>query len=171
MMKGAAVAVILASIIFILALLAFALYAARPPMGGGGARLVHPLSVGLHRDPDRAGYWAPIRVGGRNWHALVDTGSPYLVVPNSLPCAGGEATCDPTGQELTLTYGDGTKDSATFEISPFGIGGARFPGVIFGGNEKGGEGSPTADDVILGLSALPSGVGAPPPSWCRCVSS
>jgi hypothetical protein len=164
MAKGAAVAAVLASVIFVLILLAFVVYTGRPSSApeGNGARLAAPLTVGLSRDSYRAGYWAPLRVGGRDWSALVDTGSPYLVVPHSLPCAGA-AACRPTGQELTLRYGDGTTDSASFELSPFRLGGARFPGVIFGGNEEGGEGSPTADDVILGLSSPPPRSGAPPP--------
>lgn len=118
-----------------------------------GPRLSADIVVPLSRDQYRAAYWLPARVGGRAIHALADTGSPYLVVPQSLPCPPG-VRCPLTGERTRITYGDGTMNDAVFAHSPVSLGDNHFPSLVFGGSDEPGEGTESANDAVAGLAPL-----------------
>lgn len=122
--------------------------------------LTRDIVVFLARDQYRAAYWAPTFVGGLSIKAIADTGSPYFIVPESLPCSPA-AHCAPTGVRTTITYGDGTTDKAVFTRGHVDLGANHFPSLIFGGSPDAGKSGRTTgggNEAILGLAPV-----KPPP--------
>jgi hypothetical protein len=127
-----------------------------------GPRLTTDIVVPLARDQYRSAYWMPTYVGGKSVNAIADTGSPYFIVPLSLPCPK-TTVCTLTGARTKITYGDGTTDNAVFTASHTDLGENHFPSLVFGGSEEAGTGSASASDAIIGLAPLkaPSGFKTP----------
>lgn len=132
------------------------------------APFASPLSVWVPLTSEDGGLRVEATVAGRPTSLIADTGSPYLIVPQSLPCAG----CTPTGVRSIVSYGDGTSDNAVFTLSPDGVelSGASpravFRKVVFGGSHRSGQGV-GGDDAVLGLAPV-----KPPcdPSDPACVT-
>ena len=122
------------------------------------SRLTEDIVVPLARDQYRSAYWMPTYVGGRSVNAIADTGSPYFIVPLSLPCPK-TTRCTLTGARTKITYGDGTADNAVFTAAHTDLGENHFPSLIFGGSQEAGTGSSSASDAIIGLAPIkaPSG--------------
>lgn len=116
---------------------------------GRTPRLGQELVLALSRDVRRVGYWVSVGAGGRDWRALADTGSPFLLIPRSLPCRG--APCPATGLSASLVFGDGASDPARFVRGGVRLGGGQLPGLVFAGNSGGGKGA-DADIAVLGLN-------------------
>jgi hypothetical protein len=133
-----------------------------------GRILTTDIVIPLARDQYRSAYWAPAYVAGKSVNAIADTGSPYFIVPASLPCPK-TIRCDLTGARTSITYGDGTKDNAVFAATHINLGQNHFPSLIFGGSEYSGTGSASANDPILGLAPLKSPPGRKMPVGASIV--
>lgn len=111
-----------------------------------------PISLPIKYNTKEGVYVIAVKIGGKRFNVVVDAGSNYLNVPNSLPCRG----CVPTGQRYTITYADNSTDNLVFTRGTVELGGHTFPSLVFGGtsNSKGANTS-----GALGLMSLvsPSG--------------
>lgn len=163
-MDGQAVAAVIAIVIVLIALFAFArIFRA----GNGdpetshrftGTELTTDIVIPLSRDIHRTAFWMPSYIGGKSISAIADTGSPYFIVPKSLPCPK-DTPCHPLGEKTRISYGDGTSDDAVFTLTHTDLGENHFPRLAFGGSETEGTGSASASDAILGLAPLKAPAG------------
>ena len=101
----------------------------------GGPQLKSAITMDLWRDPQRVAYFIPATVAGRRFYTIADTGSPYFIIPDSLPCDPSQV-CAPTGNRTSVAYGGGTTDMAIFTQSSASLGGNEFSSLVWGGSDR-----------------------------------
>jgi hypothetical protein len=158
---------ILLAVLAVLAAILVAFFSASCPdhrftVGASGAQDLD-ITIPLNQLEDDFAYYLPIKIGDRSFQAIVDTGSPYITLPQSLPCTG--AACTPTGQTRVVKYADGRRITVSFTRGHLTLGDrpANAIPLTFGGLPDTGP----AGDSIFGLASLkgpagPTMVGASP---------
>lgn len=100
--------------------------------------------------PVREGFLTKLTVGQKSYDAVIDTGSPMINIPNSLPCDSCKST---GGTPQPISYGSGQRDKLFYSQALISVGGASPRLLTFGGTTA--TALRNAPPPILGLSPKP----------------